>query len=47
MTVKEKAKLENKFKRKSKAFKWIRKHVSKSIGEKLIDWNDDKWSEIY
>lgn len=47
MTVIEVQKAERKFKRRSKAFKWIRRHISKRIGRLLIDWNYDKWSEIY
>lgn len=47
MTVEEMERLEGKFKRRSKAFKWIRRHISKRIGRLLIDWNYDKWAEIY
>ena len=47
MTIGELEKLEAKFKRRSKAFKWIRRHVSKRIGRWLIDWNDTEWSKIY
>jgi hypothetical protein len=47
MTVVEMEKAERKFKRRSKAFKWIRRHISKRIGRWLIDWNYDQWAMLY
>jgi hypothetical protein len=45
-TIERVDKINARFKKRSKCFKWIRKHISKKLGEKLLDINYDRWGEF-
>lgn len=47
MTIKQREKMDRKFRRRSKAFKWVQRNISYRLGVILIEWNDDRWSRSY
>lgn len=46
-TVKEREKMDRRFKRMSKVCKWIKRNVSKSVGDALLDRVYDLWDGSY
>lgn len=47
MKIAERERLDKRFKKMTNFGRWVRKHINKSAGNKIIDIVRDMWSESY
>ena len=46
-TPAERERLDRKFRRISKFGKFVKNHISKTIGTAIVEWNYDRWGDSY